>query len=251
MIEIKSIPAFNDNYIWLIQINQHCIVVDPGDAQPVLKYLQDHDLTLKAILITHHHADHTGGIVELTREYPNISVIGPKNDPVMGLSLSVDEGDKFTLLDQEFNVLSLAGHTKGHIGYTTENALFCGDVLFSAGCGRVFEGSYEEMFGALNKLAALDDTTQVYCAHEYTAANVAFAMAVEPENKELHQYRDTVNRLRANNQATIPTTIGQEKQINPFLRTQEPSVIKAVANTSPQCDPLAIFSALRDWKNQF
>lgn len=252
MIEIKSIPAFSDNYIWLIQNNQQqCVVVDPGDANPVLDYIRTNQLTLDAILITHHHADHTGGIAELKREYPNISIIGPKNDPIMALTLSVDEGDRFTLLDQEFTVLNLAGHTHGHIGYVMDKELFCGDVLFSGGCGRVFEGSYEEMFNSLNKLAALDDDTNVYCAHEYTASNVAFAMAVEPENQDLHQYRDNVNRLRANNQPTIPTTIGQEKLINPFLRTMEPAVMKSVANTTQQCDPLNIFSALRDWKNQF
>lgn len=252
MLEIKSIPAFNDNYIWLIENNQqHCALVDPGDAQPALDYIRAHQLTLDSILITHHHADHTGGISELKRAFPNVAIVGPKNDPVMGLTHSVDEGDYLTLFDHEVNILNLAGHTNGHIGYLLGHHLFCGDVLFSAGCGRVFEGSYQDMFNALNKLSSLDDHTLVYCAHEYTTSNIAFAMAVDPENKDLHQYRDEVNRLRANNQATIPTTIGREKRINPFLRTTEPEVMKSVANVTEHCDSLSIFSALRDWKNEF
>jgi hydroxyacylglutathione hydrolase len=252
MLDIKSIPAFNDNYIWLIENNQqHCALVDPGDARPVLEYIREHQLTLDSILITHHHADHTGGIAELKREFPNVSIIGPKNDPVMNLTHSVDEGDHVVLFGHEFQVLNLAGHTNGHIGYLFEKQLFCGDVLFSGGCGRVFEGTYQQMFEALNKLAALDDETLVYCAHEYTTSNISFAMAVDPENKDLHQYRDEVNRLRANNQSTIPTTIGREKRINPFLRTTEPEVMKSVANFTQQRDSLGIFAALRDWKNEF
>lgn len=252
MLQIKSIPAFNDNYIWAIQNNeQRCAIVDPGDAQPVLSYLAANNLTLDVILITHHHKDHTGGIAELKRAFPQADVIGPKNDPVPGLTHSVEDGDQITLFDHQFIVLGLAGHTHGHIGYFGYQMLFCGDVLFSAGCGRVFEGTYQQMWHSLQKLASLDDATKVYCAHEYTASNVAFALAVEPENAQLDAYRDEVNRLRANNQSTLPTTIGREKQINPFLRTTEPEVIKSVANLAENHDSLTIFTALRDWKNNF
>ncbi len=252
MLEIKSIPAFRDNYIWLIQNREkRCIVVDPGDAKPVLEYLLSHNLSLDAILLTHHHADHTGGITELKRAFPNLNVIGPLNDPILGLTHSVDEGDKITLFEHEFTVLAVPGHTHGHIAYLGDNKLFCGDVLFSAGCGRVFEGTYQEMHDSLQKLASLDDATQIYCAHEYTAANIAFALAVEPENHHLQAYRDEVNRLTANRHPTLPTTIGLEKRINPFLRTTESDVIKSVTNITQDVDSLSVFSALRDWKDEF
>ncbi|PRQ62186.1 hydroxyacylglutathione hydrolase [Vibrio sp. V01_P9A10T6] len=252
MLQIKSIPAFNDNYIWLIQnSDQRCAVVDPGDAAPVLEYLSKHQLTLEAILITHHHHDHIGGVAELVRQFPSINVVGPAHEPIPTLTHAVEAGDQLELFNEIFMVLDLAGHTKGHIGYLGDNKLFCGDVLFSAGCGRVFEGTMEQMFTSLCKLAALPEETEVYCAHEYTASNVAFALAVEPDNDQLQQYRDTVNRLRAQQKSTLPTTIRQEKWINPFLRTQQESVMKSVANRTQQTDPLSIFTALREWKNEF
>ncbi|MFB9133432.1 hydroxyacylglutathione hydrolase [Vibrio olivae] len=252
MLDIKSIPAFNDNYIWLIENNQQsCAVVDPGDAKPVLDYLEDNDLALDAILITHHHNDHTGGVAELVRHFPKAQVVGPKNDPVSSLNLSVSGGDQIELFGEVFFVLDLAGHTLGHIGYVGDGKLFCGDVLFSAGCGRVFEGSMAQMHDSLSKLEKLPEETLVYCAHEYTASNVAFALAVEPDNQLLHKYRDEVNRLRAQNHPTLPTTIRQEKWINPFLRVDQPSVMKSVSNRTLKTDPLSIFTALREWKNEF
>ena len=252
MLDIKSIPAFNDNYIWLIQNNQQsCAVVDPGDAKPVLEYIEQHDLTLEAILITHHHNDHTGGVAELVRRFPKVDVVGPANDPVASLNLSVSGGDQIELFGEVFFVLDLEGHTSGHIGYVGDGKLFCGDVLFSAGCGRVFEGTMEQMYTSLSKIVALPEETEVYCAHEYTASNVAFALAVEPDNDLLHKYRDEVNRLRAQNRSTLPTTIRQEKWINPFLRVDQPSVMKSVSNRTLKTDPLSIFTALREWKNEF
>lgn len=252
MLNIKSIPAFNDNYIWLIQnSDRRCAVVDPGDAAPVLAYLNEHNLSLEAILITHHHNDHIGGVPELVRQFPQVDVVGPANEPVPTLTHAVEAGDQIELFDEVFFVLGLEGHTSGHIGYVGDGKLFCGDVLFSAGCGRVFEGTMEQMHTSLSKLAALPEETEVYCAHEYTTSNVAFALAVEPDNSQLQQYRDEVNRLRAQNQPTLPTTIRREKWINPFLRTDQPSIIRSVANRTSQTDPLAIFTALREWKNEF
>lgn len=178
MLDIKSIPAFNDNYIWLIQnSDQRCAVVDPGDAKPVLEYIQTHNLTLDAILITHHHADHTGGISELARHFPNADIVGPANDPVPPLTHPVSGGDQIKLFDEVFFVLGLEGHTLGHIGYVGDGKLFCGDVLFSAGCGRVFEGTMEQMYTSLEKIAALPEETEVYCAHEYTAGNLFFCFS--------------------------------------------------------------------------
>jgi len=252
MLQIKSIPAFNDNYIWLIQNSDNrCAVVDPGDATPVLAYLEQHHLTLETILITHHHKDHTGGIRELVNQYPNIEIIGPSDDPVPYLTQKVTAGDQIELFDERFWVLGLPGHTLGHIGYAGDGKLFCGDVLFSGGCGRVFEGTMEQMFTSLEKILALPEETEVYCAHEYTASNIAFAIAVEPNNEQLQIYRDEVIRLRAQNKSTIPTTLRKEKWINPFLRTREASVIKSVANRTKQNDPISIFTALREWKNDF
>lgn len=252
MLTIKSIPAFNDNYIWLIQnSDQRCAVVDPGDAAPVMEYIQSHGLQLEAILITHHHNDHIGGVSDLIRAFPDCKVVGPSSEPIPTLTTPVYDGDQIELFGETFLVLSLPGHTLGHIGYVGDGKVFCGDVLFAAGCGRVFEGTFAQMFESLNKLSALAQETEVYCAHEYTSSNVAFALAVEPDNPQLQEYRDEVNRLRAQNQPTIPTTLRQEKWINPFLRCQEESVIKAVSHRTQDRSPLAVFSALREWKNEF
>ncbi|SHO58566.1 hydroxyacylglutathione hydrolase [Vibrio quintilis] len=252
MLNIKSIPAFRDNYIWLIQNQeQHCVVVDPGDAQVVLSYLQTHQLTLDAILITHHHADHTGGISDLIRHFPRLNVVAPADEAIPSMTHPVRDAEQIEIFGHTFDILSLKGHTLGHIGYYHQGILFCGDTLFSAGCGRVFEGSYEDMWLSLQKLMALPEETKVYCAHEYTAANLAFALAVEPENKDLQHYREQVNRLRANNQPTLPSTIGRELKINPFLRPSQPEVIKSVSDRTSNHDPLSVFAALREWKNEF
>ncbi|MGC9422134.1 MULTISPECIES: hydroxyacylglutathione hydrolase [Vibrio] len=252
MLHIKSIPAFNDNYIWLIEnSDRRCAVVDPGDAAPVLSYLTEHELTLEAILITHHHHDHIGGVAQLVHQFPTLDVVAPAQEPIPTVTHAVQGGDQIELFDERFMVLDLPGHTLGHIGYIGDSKLFCGDVLFSAGCGRVFEGTMEQMFTSLNKIQMLPEETEIYCAHEYTASNLAFAMAVEPDNEQLQIYRDDVIRLRAQGKSTLPTTLRREQWINPFLRTDSPSVIKSVANRTQQSDPLAIFTALREWKNEF
>jgi len=252
MLTIKSIPAFNDNYIWLIQNHDlRCAVVDPGDAQPVIDYLDRHGLTLEAILVTHHHNDHTGGISALINAYPQLKVVGPQNNAIASLTHQMKGGDQFSLFDETFLVLDLPGHTLDHIGYVGDGKLFCGDVLFSAGCGRVFEGSYQQMFDSLNKILRLPEETEIFPAHEYTSSNIAFAMAVEPDNKALLEYREDVYRLRDENRPTLPTTLRQEKWINPFLRYDQPSIIKSVSNRISEATPLSVFSALREWKNAF
>ncbi|MEZ9230480.1 hydroxyacylglutathione hydrolase [Vibrio amylolyticus] len=252
MLHIKSIPAFNDNYIWVIENSDgRCAVVDPGDAKPVLNYLEENRLTLEAILITHHHHDHIGGILELVRQFPTIDVVGPEKEPIPTVTHTVKGGETIKLFEESYTVLDLAGHTLGHIGYIGGGYLFCGDTLFSAGCGRVTEGTYEQMYKALSTLAALPEETKVCCAHEYTAANVAFALAVEPENEHLQKYRDEVNRMRAQNQSTLPSTLKQEMLINPFLRCEEAKVVKSIQNRTQNIDPLSVFSALREWKNEF
>ncbi len=252
MLSINRIPALNDNYIWVIHNNsKHCVIVDPGDATPVIEFLNSHQFILDAILITHHHYDHIKGVAELVRQYPEINVVGPENEPIPTVTHPVGDGDFIELFDERFMVLGVEGHTNGHIAYIGDGKLFCGDTLFSAGCGRLFEGTAEQMYHSLQKLAALPDETEVYCAHEYTAANLAFALAVEPNNDYLQQYREKVLQLRARGQATLPSTLHREKLINPFLRTNEPSVRRSVANKAINDSNVEIFAALRRWKDEF
>lgn len=252
MLLVKSIPAFTDNYIWLIKNEgNHCAVIDPGDEKVVIDYLKENDLTLSCILITHHHWDHTDGIAGLVRAYPQVKVIGPDIKPIPHLSMAVKDGDQIELFDHRFLVVGTAGHTEDHISYVGDGKLFCGDSLFSAGCGRLLGGTAEQSFNSLQKLATLPVETEVYCTHEYTAANVAFALAVEPENPQLDKYREEVNWLRAQKKSTLPSTIGKEKQINPFLRTAELSVKRAVAQRAKNDTDLETFRALRQWKDEF
>ncbi len=251
MLTIKCIPAFNDNYIWLIvDDNQQCCVVDPGDAKPVLNYLDQHQLSLAAIWVTHHHADHCGGVEALKQRFPQAVAYGPQKESIAHIDVALSQGDQVLFANQQFEVLELPGHTLGHIGYHNAEVLFCGDVLFSGGCGRVFEGTYQQMLDSLNTLKALPAATKVYAAHEYTQSNIDFALAAEPGNAQLVEYAQRVSHLRANNQATLPTTIGVESQINPFFRSE-------IINTSDWetdtqlTQPIEVFTHLRDWKNRF
>ncbi len=252
MLMIRSIPAFKDNYIWLIEgPEKHCVVVDPGDASPVLAVLEQENLILDAILITHHHRDHVDGISELKRRYPKTKIVGPDDEAIPGMMRGVMDGDQIDLFGQTFTVIGLSGHTLGHIAYFGNGKLFCGDTLFSAGCGRIFEGTPEQMFGSLNTLAQLPEETQVYCAHEYTNTNIAFALVAEQDNTDLQRYREEVTRLRVQGESTLPSTIGLEKRVNPFLRCNQLSIKKAVSNRAENDTDLATFTALRRWKDEF
>lgn len=268
-INITAIKAFADNYIWAItnnssnQNNNNAALVDPGDAVVCIDYLEQNQLVLNTILITHHHSDHTGGIKALIaycqqKQWP-LTIYGPANETIPHCDVKLTESDTVHLTEMlmSFQVIDLPGHTAGHIAYfstdNTEPVLFCGDTLFSGGCGRLFEGSAEQMLNSLTKLAHLPENTQVYCAHEYTQANLKFALTVEPNNDVLINYSQRVNTLRANEQATIPTLIGLEKQINPFLRSHEQAIQTSAKqfDNNTQANNLDAFTTIRNWKDQF
>ncbi|QCP51793.1 hydroxyacylglutathione hydrolase [Trinickia violacea] len=254
MREIFAIPAFHDNYIWVIRKGMSAAVVDPGDAGPVKEAITRLGLTLTAILTTHHHADHVGGVDELLASWP-VPVYGPAAESINVVDHPVTHGDRVRLpdVDVDFVVLDVGGHTLGHIAYSGQGALFCGDTLFAGGCGRIFEGTASQMWNSLTRLATLPGDTQVYCAHEYTAANLRFALAVEPANAALQQRAQAVDQLRAAGLPTVPSTIAVELETNPFLRVKSPEVIAAAVGYSggELLGDAEVFSALRDWKNVF
>jgi hydroxyacylglutathione hydrolase len=256
---MKSIPlpAFQDNYLWVLHDGHRALVVDPGDAQPVLQFLQRDGLQLEAILVTHHHPDHIGG-VDALREATGAKVFGPARERIPEPLVRLAEGDTVTALGHAFEVLDVPGHTAGHIAYYCPQVdgaplLFCGDTLFSGGCGRLFEGTPAQMLASLDKLAALPGATRVCCTHEYTLGNLKFARAVEPGNLELIHYSQRCEELRSRDLPTLPSTIDQEKRINPFLRTRLPAVAQAARGFDPATpeDEAAVFAAIREWKNVF
>jgi hydroxyacylglutathione hydrolase len=253
--DIAPLCAFRDNYIWCLRGERHAAVVDPGDAQPVLDYLRRENLTLAAILNTHHHADHVGGNAELLRQYPQVPVYGPAREAVSTVTHRVSEGDTVTLpeFELEFQVLDIPGHTAGHIAYYGANLLFCGDTLFACGCGRLFEGTAQQMHASLSKLAALPEQTLMYCGHEYTLANIRFAKVVEPENETLLRRETSARAALERGRPTLPSTISLEKQTNPFLRAHEPTVIEAASRHAGRSlsDPVAVFAEVRQWKDGF
>lgn len=257
MIHIIPIPAFNDNYIWLIrrEKTRSVAIVDPGTAAPVLDYLQAEQLSLNSILITHHHADHQGGALELLKHYPNATVYGPKTESIHGMNKLLVEGDQIQLaeLAVELAVLDVPGHTAGHIAYYNEDYLFCGDTLFAAGCGRLFEGTPAQMLASLSKISQLNPHTRVYCAHEYTLKNIAFARLVEPDNDALLRWEQEAKQLRANDQPTLPSLLSRELAANPFLRCHHKNVQKTAETKAkkPLATPVEVFKIIRDWKDQF
>jgi hydroxyacylglutathione hydrolase len=256
MLTICPIPAFQDNYIWTLYDERHAAVVDPGDAAPVRAWLEAHELRLAAILCTHHHNDHTGGICELAQVY-NVPVYGPQHEYIPCVSHVVGGGGaiEITELGLRLEVLDIPGHTRGHVAYLGKDYVFCGDTLFGCGCGRLFEGTAEQLHSSLQRLSSLPDNTLVYCAHEYTEANIRFALACESGNAQLRQRQIDARALRAAGQPTLPSTITVEKATNPFLRCAEPEIIRSVeqhlGHALPSNDETAVFTALRAWKNTF
>jgi len=257
MLQVTPVRAFTDNYIWLIHSPRDArqvVAVDPGDAQPVERALADRGLTLAGILITHHHRDHVGGVAELLQQRA-IPVYGPANETIPGNPTRLREGDRAELssLGLEFSVLDIPGHTAGHIAYVGHGALFCGDTLFSAGCGRLFEGTPAQMTSSLSKLAALPAETLVYCGHEYTLGNLQFALAVEPQNAAAQGHLAHCRELRARDEATIPSNIRRETNVNPFLRCDTNSVKQAAeahAGRGLQSHT-EVFAVIREWKDSF
>lgn len=257
MTDIIPLLAFQDNYIWVLsqQDSPWCLVVDPGDAAVVSRYLTQSNKQLLAVLITHHHADHTGGLSQLKQQWPALRVIGPAAEQakIPELTETVVDGDTllFPQLDQQFQVIAVPGHTAGHIAFYSAPVLFCGDTLFSAGCGRLLEGRFAEsaikMYQSLQGLAGLPDTTQLYCTHEYTLANLRFAISVEPDNPDLRHYQQQSLIKRQNAEPTLPSNIGLEKKVNPFLRCENRDLQLKFKQSSAQ----SLFACLRMAKDQF
>lgn len=253
-LQVVPVSAFADNYIWVIRDDQHAVVVDPGDAAPVLDYLARESLELVAILATHHHGDHVGGNAALLRRF-RVPVYGPRAESIATVTVPLAEGERVRVpaLGLEFRVLEVPGHTAGHIAYVGHGWLFCGDTLFACGCGRLFEGTAPQMYRSLAKLAALPGDTRVFCAHEYTLANIRFARAADADNPSLAQRERREQARRAADQPTLPSSIALELATNPFLRCGDPAVQQAASARAgrPLADPVEVFSTLREWKNRF
>jgi hydroxyacylglutathione hydrolase len=256
-MELLALPAFSDNYIWMLHDGARALVVDPGDAAVVQRALDARRLELVAILVTHHHADHVGG-VDALRPRLNGPLFGPAREDIPKPYSAINGGDRVEALGLHFEVFDVPGHTAGHIAYLHTPAndggplLFCGDTLFSAGCGRLFEGTPAQMHASLSLLAALPGATRVCCTHEYTLSNLRFAHAVEPQNSKIAGYTAWCEGQRAEGRPTLPSTIERERQINPFLRCDDSAVAaSAGAHGAVSDEPVAVFAALREWKNQF
>lgn len=256
-MKLLPLPAFQDNYLWLLHDGRQALVVDPGDDAPVRACLADQGLQLVAILVTHHHPDHTGGVAAL-REATGATVWGPARERIPEPFTPLADGDTVQVLGLRFEVIDVPGHTAGHIAYHCAEVdgaplLFCGDTLFSGGCGRLFEGTPAQMHASLARLAALPGATRVCCTHEYTLSNLRFARAVEPGNEDLRAYEAECIALRARGEPTLPARLAREQRINPFLRTAEPAVAAAAQQHggADPADPVAVLAAIRQWKNDF
>jgi len=233
LIHIDPIEAFQDNYIWLIHNDQNSIIVDPGDAGPVISALERKNLNLVAILITHHHADHIGGVMELQEKYPHIKIFAPQKDKYDFVNISLKNGDEINIPELQINykIIEIPGHTRGHIAYYDKKNLFCGDTLFACGCGKIFDGTHEQMYNSLKKISALPKDTKIYCAHEYTKKNISFALSLDPDDTNLKLRKALVFNMKN----TIPSSLEEELKTNPFLK----------------CTSLEAFKRLRDLKDQY
>ena len=233
LIHIDPIEAFQDNYIWLIHNDQNSIIVDPGDAGPVINALERKNLNLVAILITHHHADHIGGVMALQEKYPHIKIFAPQKDKYEFVNISLKNGDEINIPELQINykIIEIPGHTRGHIAYYDKKNLFCGDTLFACGCGKIFDGTHEQMYNSLKKISALPKDTKIYCAHEYTKKNISFALSLDPDDTNLKLRKALVSNIKN----TIPSSLEEELKTNPFLK----------------CTSLEAFKRLRDLKDQY
>ena len=256
MFEVSAIKAFSDNYIWTLIKDGEVTVVDPGDPEPVKNYLNEKGLNLKNILITHHHFDHTGGIEELTDIY-GCEVYGPDGGHIKGIGVKIQDNQEFTIMDVTFKAFATPGHTLDHLSYYVEDdsnpLLFCGDTLFSGGCGRLFEGSPKQMHTSLSRLAELPGKTKVFCTHEYTESNLRFAIAVEPNNRHIKDKIEEVQELRRKDLETLPSTISEELNINPFLRCNQNDVINSAESycKTQLSQSHEVLGAIREWKDNF
>lgn len=256
MATVLHVNAFEDNYIWVITdtARRYCALVDPGDDEPVRAALTEQGLEPVAILITHHHRDHVGGIEDLLQVY-DVPVFGPAHERIPAITHRLKDGDRVELphIGVTLAALDVPGHTAGHIAYTGDGLVFCGDTMFSAGCGRLFEGTAAQLHASLSRLAALPDVTAMYCAHEYTADGLRFAAAVEPDNADVQTHMRWVQDRRSHALPTVPSTIGLEKRINPFLRANTPTVRSAVSHYCgrPLVSDVEVFTELRRWKDAF
>ena len=252
-MRLQPVPALDDNYIWLLRDDAgRAVIVDPGDAVPVLAALDDAPPP-HAILVTHHHPDHVGGIPDLLDQWPGLPVFAPADPRIPIATQRVREGDVLALGPWAFRVLELPGHTRSHVGYVADGVVFCGDTLFSLGCGRLFEGTPAQMLDSLDRLAALPGETRVCCTHEYTLANAAFALAVDPGNPDLQSRVAQARAQRATGAPTLPTTMASERACNPFLRSRDPALRDALARHAgqPVADDVEAFALLRRWKDGF
>ncbi len=254
MLSVKPIKAYQDNYIWLVSTNEGSIVVDPGESKKILNLIDNNEIDLKGVLITHHHFDHTNGLSDLLNKR-GLEVYGPKNN-VHGINNIVKNNDKFTVIGIDFEVIEIPGHTLDHIAFYSFNdgqpILFCGDTLFSGGCGRVFEGTFNQMFIALKKISKYPSETKIFCGHEYTLSNLKFALAVDENNEDLIKEYDNIKNMVDSGNPSLPTILGKELKINPFLRCDNHHIKnKIVSKFNTSDDELEVFCALRQWKDNF
>lgn len=256
MLVVHAIPAFQDNYLWLIEHaeNKAALAVDPGDAAPVLSCLKEKNLKLAAILLTHKHQDHVGGVGQLLEHY-HIPVYGGAIENIPFITKYIEDGHDIELSNwPNIHVMSAPGHTLGHMAYLIENRLFCGDTLFGAGCGRLFEGTPKQMLSSLKKIVALPDHTLIYCAHEYTLKNLYFAQMIEPNNQAIQERIKEVENLRKQNIPSVPFTLSVEKKTNPFLRCRESAVQSYIRQHAPHVNDqneLVVFAYLRELRNDW
>lgn len=253
MLSVEPIKAYTDNYIWLVSTNEGSIVVDPGESKEILNLIDSNEIDLKGVLITHHHYDHTNGLLDLTKKM-NLEVYGPKK--IEGINNIVKESDKFSLIGIDFEVIEIPGHTLDHLAFYSSNnkdpILFCGDTLFAGGCGRVFEGTFEQMFKSLKKISNYPKETKIFCGHEYTLSNLKFALEVDEDNKQLANEYINVKKLISSDIPSLPTNLNKELKLNPFLRCNEINIKNKVIDKFDIIDDeLEIFTALRKWKDNF